>query len=190
LHVRSSTTIKFASGDRFFPHRHCGALRQEIPLKSDRQLRKAIDDLRELERKCFASRSRFAFYDYLAAVFELYVQLRRTKQAKSSARRIAKLFGLRKPNRTHPIRTIIDATSTTDLKTRSRWSRALRYAWRERKTWKDFVSFLRENGGPAGCAKQFAETKKKNVSCIVYRYAGTGLPYLIVHKAASVGSQS
>jgi hypothetical protein len=26
--------------------------------------------------------------------------------------------------------------------------------------------------------------------CIVYRYAGTGLPYLIVHKADSIGSQS
>ena len=121
----------------FLPHQYRGALREEIPLNSDRQLRKTIDDLRELERKCFASRSRFAFYDYLAAVFELYVQLRRSNQAKPSARRIAKLFGLRKQNRTHPIRVIIDATSTADLKTRSRWTRALRYAWRERKTWRD-----------------------------------------------------
>jgi hypothetical protein len=40
-----------------------GVLRQEIPLNSDQQLRKTIDDLRELERKCFAARSRFAFYD-------------------------------------------------------------------------------------------------------------------------------
>ena len=58
-------------------------LRQEIPLNSDRQLRKTIDDLRRLERKCFAARSRFAFYDYLAAVFELYVRLRRTKSSKT-----------------------------------------------------------------------------------------------------------
>jgi hypothetical protein len=100
-------------------------LRQEIPLNSDRQLRKTIDGLRELKRKCFASRSRFAFYDYLAAVFELYVQLRRRNQAKPSAQRIAKLFGLRTQNRTHPIRIIVDVTSTGDIKTRSRWSRAL-----------------------------------------------------------------
>jgi hypothetical protein len=39
---------------------------------SDRQLRKVITDLIKLERNCFASRSWFAFYDYLAAVFELY----------------------------------------------------------------------------------------------------------------------
>jgi len=153
-------------------------------LKSDQQLRKIIDGLRNLERNCFASRSRFAFYDYLAAVFEFYVQLRRRNRAKPLAKRIAKLFGLRKSNRTHPIRTIIDATSTADLKTRSRWSRALRYAWRERKTWKDFASFLRENGGPAGCADQFAASNPRGryPGCIVYRRLATGRPYLIVHK--------
>jgi hypothetical protein len=150
------TTIQFDSGDRFFFHRYRGAIGKEIPLISDYRLRKTIDDLRRLERKCFASRSRFAFYDYLAAVFEFYVQLRRRNRAKPLAKRIAKLFGLRKQNGTHPIRVIIDATSTADLKTRSRWTRALKYAWRECKTWKDLDAFLRENGGPAGCADQFA----------------------------------
>jgi hypothetical protein len=153
-------------------------------LNSDQQLRKTIEDLRELERNCFASRSRFAFYDYLAAVFELYVQLRRRNEAKASARRIAELFGLRRPNGTHPIRVIIDATSTADIKTISRWSRALRYAWRERKTWKGLGSFLRENGGPAGCATRFAAITKKDQPYIVYRRPGTGRPYLIVHKGA------
>jgi hypothetical protein len=177
------TTIQFDSGDRFFPQSILRALQQEIPLISDRQLRKTIDGLRRLERKCFASRSRFAFYEYLAAVFELCVQLRRRNEAKPTARRIAKLFGLRKSNRTHPIRTIIDATSTTDIKTKSRWTRALRYAWRERETWKHLGSFLRENGGPAGCAEHFAAIRKKHQPHVVYRYAGTGRPYLIVHRA-------
>jgi hypothetical protein len=72
-----------------------------------------------MERKCFASRSRFAFYDYLAVVFELYVQLRRTKQAKKAATRIAKLFQLRNQKRNHPIRVIIGATSTVDLMPKS-----------------------------------------------------------------------
>jgi hypothetical protein len=180
------TTIQFDSGDRYFRHRYCGALRQEIPLNSDRQLRKTIDDLIKLERKCFAARNRFAFYDYLAGVFELYVQLRRRNQAKPAAQRIAKLFGLRKPNRTHCIRAILDATSTADLKTKSRWTRALRYAWRERRTWTGLGSFLRDNGGPAGCADQFAaiNPRGKYPGCIVYRYAGTDLPYLIVHEGA------
>jgi hypothetical protein len=137
-----------------------------------------------MERKCFASRSRFAFYDYLAAVFQLYVQLRRTKQAKKAARLIAKMFGLCNQKHTHPIRAIIDATSTADNKTQSRWSRALRYAWRERRKWRHLKRFLRENGGPAGCAEQFAaiNPRGKYPGCIVYRCRGTGRPYLIVHK--------
>ena len=159
---------------------------------SDRQLRKVITDLIKLERKCFAARNRFAFYEYLAAVFELYVQLRRRNQAKPSAQRIAKLFGLRQQNRAHPIRTIIEATSTADIKTKSRWTRALKYAWQERSTWSDLTMFLRENGGPAGCAEQFAaiNPKGKYPGCIVYRCPGTDRPYLIVHKAAFIGSQS
>jgi hypothetical protein len=161
-------------------------LRQEIPLNSDRRLRMTIHELRGLEQKCFGSRRRFAFYDYLTAVFELYVQLRRRNQAKSWARRIAKLSGVRKQDRTHCIRAIIDATSTADIKTRSRWSRALRYAWHERKIWTDLKLFLRENGGPAGCADQFAATNPRGryPGCIVYRRPGTGRPYLIVHRAA------
>ena len=59
------------SGDRVFSHRYRRALQQEIPLISDRQLRKKIDGLRRLERKCFAARSRFAFYGYLASQPEL-----------------------------------------------------------------------------------------------------------------------
>jgi hypothetical protein len=132
---------QFASGDSFLlPSIIAGLCDRKIPLISDQQPRKTIDGLRGLERKCFASRSRFAFYDYLAAVFELYARLRRTKQAKKAATLIAKLFGLRNQKRTHPIRVILDATSTTDDKTKSRWSRALRYAWRERRTWTDLRS--------------------------------------------------
>ena len=92
--------------------------------------------------------------------------------------------GFAHQKRTHPIRVIIDATSTADIKTKSRWSRALRYAWRERKTWTNLTSFLRENGGPAGCAEQFAaiNPRGKYPGCIVYRCPGTGRPYLIVQK--------
>jgi hypothetical protein len=159
-------------------------LRQEITLISVRQLRQTIDGLRRLERKCFASRSRFAFYEYLAGVFELYVQLRRKNQARQAARRIANLVGLHKQKGAHPIRVIIEVTSTADLKTRSRWTRALRYAWRERKSWTDLKIFLRENGGPAGCAERFAaiNPRGKHPDCIVYRCPGTGRPYLIIQK--------
>jgi hypothetical protein len=157
----------------------------------DHQLRKIITDLKSLERKCFASRSRFAFYDYLAAVFEFYVQLRRKNQAKTAARQMVKLFGLRTQKRTHPFRVIIDATSTADNKTKSRWTRALQYAWRERREWKDLKAFLQENGGTAGCAARFAALKSTNrdTSCVVYRCPGTHRPYLIIDRSCVSGSQ-
>lgn len=123
---------------------------------SNRQLKQTISGLKSLERKCFGSRHRFAFYEYLTAIFEFYRRLRRKNEAKRSARRIAHLCGLRKRRRTHSIRVIIDATSAADEKTKSRWSRALRYAWYGRKWWKDLNELFRSNGGPAGCAKEFA----------------------------------
>ena len=63
---------------------------------SDRQLKRAIADLKSLERKCFGSRQRFAFYEYLAAVLEFYRRLRRKNEARKTARRITQLCGLRK----------------------------------------------------------------------------------------------
>jgi hypothetical protein len=155
----------------------------------DCHLRKFIADLKSLERKCFASRSRFAFYDYLAAVFELYVRLRRRNQAKTAARRIANLCDLRNRKHAHPIRVIIGATSTVDNKTKSRWTRALQYAWHERREWTDLKAFLRENGGPAGCAARFAavKSKQKDTSCVIYRCPGTGRPYLVIDRSDMEG---
>jgi hypothetical protein len=90
------------------------------------------------------------------------------------------------------IRVIIDTTSTADNKTKSRWTRALRYAWRERGHWTDLQTFLKQNGGPAGCAERFAAVhpNARYPGCIVYRCPGAGRPYLIVHRATSIGSQS
>ena len=57
---------------------------------------------------------------------------------------------------------------------------------RERKRWKHFASFLRENGGPAGCANQFAAINPRGTypGHIVYRRPGSSRPYLIIHKAS------
>jgi hypothetical protein len=155
-------------------------------LTQDQQLGQRLVYLINLEQKSFSSRSRFAFYDYLAVVFQLYVQLRRRNQAKTVPQRIANLFCLRNRKHAHPIRVIIAATSTADNKTKSRWTRALQYAWRERREWRDLKAFLQESGGPAGCAARFAavKSKQKDTNCVVYRCPGTGRPYLIVETEA------
>ena len=125
-------------------------------LASDRLLRQRISELKKLERQCFASRNRFAFYLYLAAVYEFYVELKQANGIANSVRQMAKLFNLDGRQHAHPIRVIIDASSDAGNKTQNRWVRALRFAWRQRQRWSDLEAFLRENGGPAGCASQFA----------------------------------
>jgi hypothetical protein len=125
-------------------------------LLSDQQLKTIIADLKAMEQRCLTSRQRYAFYAYLSAVFAFYTSLKRNNKAKSSAHRIAGLFGIRTQKRAHPIRIIIDATSAADEKAKSRWSRALRYAWHERRRWKSIREFWRENQGPAGAAARWA----------------------------------
>ena len=123
---------------------------------SDRLLRQQISKLKKLEDRCFASRNRFRFYRYLAAVYRLYVELRRANKTQELARRIAELFNVGARGDVHPTRQIIDASSQADNKAKARWSKALRFAWHSRQHWSDLETFLRRNGGPAGCASQFA----------------------------------
>jgi hypothetical protein len=82
----------------------------------------------------------------------------------------------------HLIRIIIDATSRADKKTKSRWTRALRYAWHERREWKHLATFFEEFGGPAGCAARFAALKanKPATGPVIFRCPGTRRPYLII----------
>jgi hypothetical protein len=130
-------------------------------MTSDQKLESEITELKDLGRKCFNGRQRFAFYRYLVAVYSLYDRLRRKQAAKQGARNIQSMCGM-PPSRTrHPIRIILDATSSADAKTKSRWTRALRFARHERRRWQDLESFLRRNGGPAGCADQFAALHAK-----------------------------
>ena len=115
-----------------------------------------ISDLGKLERHCFASRKRFEFYRYLAAVYQLYAELQRADETKNAVKLIGDLFNLDTRQHVHLIRAILDASSQACNKTKSRWTRALRFAWRERQHWSDLETFLQRNGGLAGCAGQFA----------------------------------
>jgi hypothetical protein len=134
----------------------------EFGLISDSSLRRKIAQLQKVEEECFRSRCRFRFYTYLGAVFAFYRRLRRNNEVKDSVRRMADLFDSCENQYGHPIRIIIDASSQADGKTKSRWTRALRFCWHERERWANLQTFLRENGGPAGCASKFADLNPKS----------------------------
>jgi hypothetical protein len=131
-------------------------------LLSDQQLKRTIANLKTMERERFESRQRFGFIVYLSAVLKVYSQLKRKRIAKISVNRIAKVFGIRTQKRTHPIRIIIDATSASDSKAKSRASRALRYAWREREQWTDLGALFSQVGGVAGAAARWSALRSRD----------------------------
>jgi len=148
---------------------------------SDRELRNDIAMLKELGQRCFKQRQRLAFYRYLAGAYKLYERLRRNGEANKGAQRIRSLCKLPSNRSTHPIRTILDATCSADGKTKSRWTRALQYAWHERQRSKNFEKFLRQNGGPSGCADKFTALHPKPLKgYITFHTPGYQVP-LYVH---------
>jgi hypothetical protein len=148
------------------------------------EIERAIRQLRQLYDDCLQRRSRFAHYGYLAEVYRLYDRLRRNRATNTGVRR--QLTGYQAScghKRNHPIRTILDATSSVDNKTKSRWTRALRFAWHERKRWTKFETLLIQYGGIAGCADQYAALHPKyGKDSITYRDP-VGRVYLVVSKS-------
>jgi len=72
----------------------------------------------------------------------------------------------------NPIRIIIDETCDADRKTKSKWTQALRYAWRYRSKWEKLADFFRRRGGIAGCASLFTHVRPSRHR--TRRYRGPG----------------
>ena len=125
-------------------------------------LQAALTLLTKLERPWRKSGRKRALYRYLTMVLNLYAAWKLAGGALTVTNRIARLAGLSVQHDRHPIRTIIDATSSADRKSRSRWAPALKFAWRERSEWKTFEQCLRANGGVAGCASKWADIQTEN----------------------------
>ena len=120
-------------------------------------LQAAITTLTKLDHRWRKSGRKRALYRYLTAVFNLYAAWKHAGDTRTAANRLARLTGSNVQRDRHPIRTIIDATSTADRKSKSRWTQALRFAWRKRSEWTDLTKCLRANGGIAGCAERWAD---------------------------------
>jgi hypothetical protein len=127
-----------------------------------RRLARNIHRLRTLGERCFPSRYDSDLQIYLSFVHGAYSGLRRRSWARQAANVLTSLFKLPARNDRHPIRAIIDASTLpkADAKAKSRATRALRYAWRQRGEWDDIIDFFQRNGGVAGCAAKFAQAHR------------------------------
>jgi hypothetical protein len=120
-------------------------------------LRAALTSLTRLEGRWRKSGSKTALYRYLTAVFDLYAEWKRAGSARVPANRVVRFAGLTRKSDRHPLRILIDATSTADRKSKSRWTQALRFAWRERHQWRDLEQYLCGSGGISVSASKWAE---------------------------------
>ena len=106
-----------------------------------------------------ASRNRDAIYQYLAAVFELVDGGTQEGKAVNRACRALHLRGHKSVREPEPFAAVILCTSDPDKvddRTRSKWSRVLRYAAEFKDLDEPLADFIKRRGGLNECAARFA----------------------------------
>ena len=106
-----------------------------------------------------ASRDRAAIYGYLAAVFELVACWDREGKAVKRANRALHLRGYSSLREPEPFAAVIFCTADPDKvddRTRSKWSRVLRYAAEYKDPEEPLDHFIVGRGGINKCAARFA----------------------------------
>ncbi|MBI3699190.1 MAG: hypothetical protein HY242_01915 [Afipia sp.] len=107
-------------------------------------------------------KGRFASHHYLKAVYSVYWDWRAQSVARKYCRLIAAELMISERANQHLIRTLIEASAPAlELRIKSRWTRALEFAFAERTTPAKLKRFLRAHGGIAGCAVKSAERAPK-----------------------------
>ena len=132
---------------------------------TDEYLRKII---RTLKKSAARHRSnirpgkrRFGLYRYLRDVYELYLDLRSKRKARTATRRIAKICKLSIQRKSHPIRILIEASAgPEDARQKSRWTQALKYAFGWHQPAERLKWFFQINGGISGSARKYAVNNK------------------------------
>ena len=108
--------------------------------------------------ECQASRERNAIYGYLSAVFDLVMWWAAEGRAISRARWALQLQHLDLPITDEPFAAVIRCTSDpgkVDKRTRSKWSRMLRYAAEYKTNAEPLAAFVPRKGGINKCAARF-----------------------------------
>jgi hypothetical protein len=111
-----------------------------------------------------ARRERDAIYPYLTAVFELVAWWMAEKRARERAHKGLRLRNITPFDDEDPFAAIIRCTSDpskVDKRTRSKWSRALRYALAYKSCSERLDQFMKRKGGINECAERFARTGQK-----------------------------
>jgi len=109
-----------------------------------------------------ASRRRDAVYQFLKAVYILVVRYEGRRRTSRLIRRACIFANLLYKNRLEPFTIIIRATTeeSVDIRTRSKWSRALRYVAFRKRAPRKLMSFMKAKGGINACAGRYTQIKR------------------------------
>jgi hypothetical protein len=121
-------------------------------------LREDLLRLRNAWEDCQASRQRDAIYIYLTAVFDLVAWWTAENRAVERARKALRLRNMTPFDDEEPFAAIIRCTANpakVDKRTRSKWSRALRYAIARKPIEDPLDKFIKRKGGINRCAERF-----------------------------------
>jgi hypothetical protein len=116
---------------------------------------------------CQCRRDRDGIYGYLEAVFDLVAWWDSQDQAARRARRALAITGLRPRAIGEPFASIVYCTSDpdrVDKRTRSKWSRALRYALEYKPYSQSLTQFVMRKGGINNCAARFSQRQRASNS--------------------------
>jgi hypothetical protein len=122
---------------------------------SSAALRQDLERVQGIWDDCQASRDRDAIYRYLTAVYGLVAWWAAEGREIDRARRALRLQRLEVSDREDPFASIIRCTADpakADKRTRSKWSRAMRYAAACKPVCEPLDQFKRREGGINECA--------------------------------------
>jgi hypothetical protein len=131
---------------------------------SEAALRQDLTRVRLAWEACQASRDRNAIYGYLSAVFDLVMWWKAEDRAVSRAHQALRLQGLDLPTTDEPFAMVILCTADpgkVDKRTRSKWSRVLRYAAEYKTNAEPLAAFVQRKGGINACASRFTRCLEK-----------------------------
>jgi hypothetical protein len=132
--------------------------KEAVPYSSA-ALRQDLERLRTAWDDCQATRDRDAIYGYLTAVYALVAWWMAEGREIDRARRALRLQRLKVSDREDPFAAIIRCTADpakADKRTRSKWSRLMRYAAVCKPDSEALDQFVRRKGGINACATRFS----------------------------------
>jgi hypothetical protein len=139
-------------------------VRDDVPYTTQ-ALREDLLRVRNAWEESQASRDRGAIYIFLGAIFDLISWWEAEQRAVERAHKAMRLRHITPFDHEEPFAAIIRCTSDTtkvDKRTRSKWSRVLRYALEYKDHSESLAQFIKRKGGINDCADRFARWLKRS----------------------------